>query len=73
MVMGIVRLREWKSTGRHEAKALSEEEESEPAVLDAPIQRKNSARIDALTVHPVHADERVPCGRTRGPGLDILV
>ena len=58
--MGIVRLRERKSTCCHEAKALGNEEESDPAVLDAPIQRKNPARIEALTAYPAQADERVP-------------
>ena len=44
--MGIVRLREWKSTGCHEAKSLGEEKVSNPAVPNTPIQRKNPTRID---------------------------
>lgn len=46
--MGIVRLRERKSTECHEAEAMGEGEESAPAVLDMPLPCKNLARTDAL-------------------------
>ncbi len=60
--MGIVRLLERKSTSCHEAKALGEEEVSDPAVLDTPMQRKKPTRMDALKATPAHPDERVPGG-----------
>ena len=68
--MGIVRLREWKSTGCHEAKALCEEGVSDPAAFDTPSQRKVSTWIDALKASKPARTSASPAGADTRP-LDM--
>ena len=60
--MGIVRLRDWKSTDCHEAPVLCAEEMHDPTQLNATHQRKNSCRAHALRAALAHTDERIPGG-----------
>ena len=66
MIMGIVRLREGKSTGHCEAKALSDKEIGEPAALEVSILHKNARWNDTLKAVPAHKGEHVP-GRCKHP------
>ena len=67
--MGIVRLGVWKSTGRHEAKALGEAKVNDLFVPIPPIEYKSPTRIEPQQAHSASTDERIPSGR-RKPTAD---
>ena len=60
--MGIVRLREAKSTERHAAEAFGWAEVDALAALNASIRRTIASRVDALKRHSEGMDERTRGG-----------